>query len=335
MAGGAARHLECVYLKMKKPFWNSLLTGGRLLSGGVLMLVCAALATGACSPTRTTPAPQAETSSPGTLPPASAAATITVGTTAVQPTAVALATATPDITAAVEPSATATAGDAVPAPVTAVCSPLEDVTLAELAEPDLLKNPFEAPRPGMDDGHFGADFAYWSRGAHKQMLGLPVRSVLHGRVAGVIHNRMPYGNAVIIETSLSELPDIWQPVLPTPAPTVQPLPNLYCPPDSASYASDAGQSLYLLYAHLDQDPLVSLQQEVTCGQVIGAVGTTGRSVNAHLHLETRTGPANVTFADMAHYDNAATESEMAVYCTWRVSGLFQAFDPLDVLSLQP
>jgi murein DD-endopeptidase MepM/ murein hydrolase activator NlpD len=216
-----------------------------------------------------------------------------------------------------------------------MCSPLQDITLAELAQPDLLKNPFERPRPGMDDGHFGADFAYWSRGARKQMLGLPVQSVLIGRVAGIIQNRMPYGNAVIIETLLNAVPEGWHRVLPAPQPTVQPAPNLFCPHDSFNYPAIAERSLYLLYAHLNQAPVVSINQTVACGQVIGEVGTTGRSVNAHLHLETRLGPAGVTFPVMAHYDNSATESEMAAYCTWRVSGLFQAFDPLEILSLQP
>ncbi|RPJ47754.1 MAG: M23 family metallopeptidase, partial [Chloroflexi bacterium] len=86
---------------------------------------------------------------------------------------------------------------------------------------------------------------------------------------------------------------------------------------------------------LNSPPTVALGQSVTCGQAIGEVGTTGRSVNYHLHLETRVGPAGVTFPEMAHYDNAATDTEMGTYCTWRVSGLFQAFDPLKVLSLQP
>ncbi len=216
-----------------------------------------------------------------------------------------------------------------------ICSPLEGITLAEMGQPDLLKNPFQAPRPGMDDGHFGADFAYWSRGERKTMLGLPVYSVFAGRVAGVIHNHTPYGNAVIIETPLDGVPAGWLPVFPTAAPTIQPAPSLYCPPDPVNYAARPGRSLYLLYAHFNKTPLVTVDQPVTCGQAIGEVGTTGRSVNPHLHLETRAGPAGATFAEMAHYDNAATDSEMRTYCTWRVSGLFQAFDPLKVLSLQP
>lgn len=283
-----------------------------MLSVGVLL--------GACSPTPAPLAPVAETHPPDPIPSA-ATAPANTGTSTIPPALL------------IVPSRTATA--TTPTLTFTVCSPLQDVTLAEVVQPDILKNPFQSARAGMDDGHFGADFAYWSRGTHKQMLGLPVHSVMQGRVAGVIQNRMPYGNAVIIETPLRAVPANQQAGIPTPAPTVQPAPNLFCPPDPVHYPVQSGRSLYLLYAHLDKSPTVSLGQPVSCGQAIGEVGTTGRSVNPHLHLETRAGPAGVTFAEMAHYDNAATENEMGTYCTWRVSGLFQAFDPLEILSLQP
>lgn len=287
------------------------------LAGSILLL-------SACSPARTTLSPAQEVRPSETVAPLQMTSTATPAGTAT-PTATADAAANA-ATAPVVPTAT---------PAFAFCSPLADVTLAEITQPDLLKNPFQLPRPGMDDGHFGADFAYWSRGEHKQMLGLPVLSALNGRVAGLIQNRMPYGNAVIIETPLQAVPAGWLAAVPTPAPTVPPAPNLVCPPDPSRYPTSSARSLYLLYAHLDKAPLVSLEQAVTCGQPIGEVGTTGRSVNPHLHLETRVGPTGVTFAEMAHYDNAATADEMGAYCTWRVSGLFQAFDPVNILSLQP
>jgi murein DD-endopeptidase MepM/ murein hydrolase activator NlpD len=286
--------------------------------------LCAALLLAGC--TAVGASPQAATLVvKATSPPALTATTQPTGT----PTGVPTASPSPT------PAASPTLRAATPTPVFALCSPLEDITLAEMGQPDLLKNPFELPRPGMDDGHFGADFAYWSRGTHKAMLGLPVLAALSGRVVGIVPNRQPYGNAVIIETALDAVPADWLRSLPTPAPTVQPAANLYCPPDPAAYPSQGSRSLYLLYAHLNKAPLVSLNQQVTCGQAIGEVGTTGRSVNPHLHLETRVGPAGATFPVMAHYDNAATDSEMATYCTWRVSGLFQAFDPLKLLALQP
>lgn len=222
------------------------------------------------------------------------------------------------------------------APELSLCSPLEGIPIEELLQPDLLKNLFQPPRPGMDDGHHGIDFAYWSRGDRKTMLGLPVFSVLQGRVAGIVHHRQPYGYAVVIETPLEDLPPGWVELIqvPTPGPTVQPAPNLYCPPGTDFIQENPGRSLYLLYAHLNQLPLVTLNQPVECGQQIGEVGTTGKSVNPHLHLETRVGPAGVTFPEMAHYENGATELEMQTYCTWRVSGLFQMFDPAGLFRAQ-
>ena len=70
-----------------------------------------------------------------------------------------------------------------------------------------------------DDGHHGADFAYWTRGERTTMLGHPVLAVLGGTVAGVVQNRTPYGYAVIIETPLDALPPGWESLLPAPAPT--------------------------------------------------------------------------------------------------------------------
>lgn len=194
----------------------------------------------------------------------------------------------------------------------------------------MLKNPFEMPRPGMDDGHHGADFAYWTRGERTTMQGLPVYAVLPGTVAGVIYNRLPYGNAVIVETALSALPEGYTSVLDVsvPQPTVQAAPSLYCPEDERVYGDPNNRSLYLLYAHLDQTPTLAVGDAVACGGPIGEVGTTGKSVNFHLHLEARAGPSGSTFPSFAHYDTAATAEEMSAYCTWRVSGLFQMFDPL-------
>lgn len=238
-----------------------------------------------------------------------------------------------------QPTPTATP-TATPTPVMVICSPLEDILLEELRQPDLMKNPFEMPRPGLDDGHPGVDFAYWSRGERTAMLGLGVQAVLGGRVAGLIQNRPPYGYAVIIETPLDSLSPAWIDRLQAPplVPTIQPAPNLTCPADTTGKVLPERQSLYLLYAHLNLPPELVIGQDVACGQQIGEVGTTGRSVNPHLHLETRVGPAGVLFTEMAHYDNGATENEMRSYCTWRVSGLFQPLDPLAViqaLSLQP
>jgi murein DD-endopeptidase MepM/ murein hydrolase activator NlpD len=50
-----------------------------------------------------------------------------------------------------------------------------------------------------------------------------------------------------------------------------------------------GQSLYMLYAHMQNAPTLFAGDTVQPGQIIGNVGSTGNSTGAHLHLETRTG----------------------------------------------
>jgi murein DD-endopeptidase MepM/ murein hydrolase activator NlpD len=271
------------------------------------------------------------TAAADTMTPAAAVEEIAEPTLASTPTIPAASSPTP--TAAVSSTATPEADVGI----RAVCSPLEGIRLEELGQPDLLKHPFQLPRPGMDDGHHGADFAYWSRGERKSMFDHPIHSILDGKVAAVLPNQIPYGFTVIIETPLERLPQGWQDQMqmPTPAPTVPPTGSLFCPAETSDYAARPGRSLYLLYAHMNEEPALSVGQVVACGETIGLVGTTGNSVNAHLHLETRVGPAGVTFSEMNHYDNRASENEMRSYCTWRVSGLFQMIDPMLLLSLQP
>lgn len=213
------------------------------------------------------------------------------------------------------------------------CSPLEDVTISQL--PDILSNPFEMNRPGLDDGHHGADFAYYRMGSHIGMAGLLIYSVMPGQVAGTITNRMPYGNAIIIETPLAGLPPDWLAglALPRPGVFIDPQPAMNCPDLTAALPPSNGEySLYLLYAHMQSPTNLTAGERVSCGQAIGRVGTTGESVNEHLHLETRIGPSGVRFGSMAYYDTSRTEEEAALYCIWRVSNIFQPFDPMILLS---
>ncbi len=175
--------------------------------------------------------------------------------------------------------------------LTSLCSPLEGISLSDLSAPDLYKTPFDLPRPGMDDGHHGVDFAFWSREKYTTMLGLTVYSALSGKVAGVLPDRPPYGNAVIIETRLEDLPPTWLDALPLPPSTsdLQPSLSLSCPDYSGDPAlknlSGADRSLYLLYAHFNLPSSLQVGQDVSCGQTIGSVRTSGMSVNPHLHLE--------------------------------------------------
>jgi len=300
--------------------WRSLRATCLILLGALLLAGCAP----APQPTRTAGSAVLSPPTPS-LPPAPAA------TGEQQTPGIAL----PPATQTPQPTLAPTTSPTPPTPL--LCSPLEGISLDELIQPDVLKNGFQPPRPGMDDGHHGVDFAYWSRGERKTMLGLPVLSAMAGKVAGVILDRQPYGNAIIIETALDAIPPgiLQQITLPTQAPTVQPAASLYCPEmGEEPTVAPPSRSLYLLYAHLNQAPAVSIGQQVACGQAIGEVGTSGKSVNPHLHFETRIGPSGMVFTAMAHYENDATLEEMHNYCTWRVSGLFQMFDPLTLLEIK-
>ncbi len=77
------------------------------------------------------------------------------------------------------------------------------------------------------------------------------------------------------------------------------------------------------------------RENISCGQTLGAVGSSGNALNPHLHLEVRIGPSGARFSSLAHYLPSASEEEMGNYCLWRVSGYFQVIDPLTVLALPP
>jgi murein DD-endopeptidase MepM/ murein hydrolase activator NlpD len=180
------------------------------------------------------------------------------------------------------------------------------------------------------------DFSFWSYKSWKKMEGLGVQAVMGGTVAAVIHNRYPYGNMVMIETPLDDLP-IDLPInlnLPTPAPTLDLSQNpLTCPTAvGPTFVIGEKRSLYLVYAHLYMDPSVKPGDRVICGQNIGEVGNSGDSSNPHLHLEARVGPVDAHFSSMAHYVNDSTDEERYNYCTWRMSGLFQIIDPMRLLA---
>ena len=212
-----------------------------------------------------------------------------------------------------------------------VCSPFEEIALAQL--PEAVVNPFHPPPPGSDDPHQGVDFAERRPGDQVALEGLPVHAVLSGQAASVIVDRFPYGNALLVETSLDNLPVTWQAQLqlPTPGPTLELRSALTCPPGSMPSGESEGRSLYLLYAHMKEPVELQPGREVACGENIGAIGSSGNALNPHLHLEVRVGPSGAGFSGMAHYDSSASPEEMANYCTWRVSGIFQLIDPLRLL----
>ncbi len=222
------------------------------------------------------------------------------------------------------------------APKAQLCSPLDGLTLTQL--PQIQVQGLTPSPAGKDDGHPGLDFSYWSRGTRTTMAGLPVYSVLSGKVAAVLPNQNPYGNAIIIETPLDTLPPNWmtQLQLPAPVPTVPPAPVMMCTLPAQPAAWDVNKrSLYVLYAHFYQPAIVKAGDNVKCGQQLGGVGTTGMSSNDHLHFEVRVGPSGATFGSMAYYDTTESSQEISTYCEWRISQLFELIDPTKLLSLHP
>ena len=187
------------------------------------------------------------------------------------------------------------------------CSPLEGIDIAALEE--IISNPFQPSRQGKDDGHPALDFAFYTWRGLQDIDGHSVQAVLRGSVAALVYDRLPYGNMIIVETK-------WQDV-----------------PAAAREAIGAGmdQSLYVLYAHLKEAPIVSLGEDVVCGQELGSAGKTGRSGAPHLHLEVRLGPGSTVFSPMVFYDTQALEAEMENYRLWAMSGRFSSVDPLILL----
>jgi murein DD-endopeptidase MepM/ murein hydrolase activator NlpD len=216
-----------------------------------------------------------------------------------------------------------------PAASWSVCSPLQGITIEGL--PGLVVNPYNPPMPGRDDPHQGVDLAVLSEEGGYAVAGTPVQAVLPGRVAGWVDDRFPYGKLLIIETPLKLLDLLPQLAdrFPGEIVPVTPHPSLTCPEiDDMPDWNNAGQSLYLLYGHLGSLASVHPGDDVSCGQLLGEIGSSGNALNPHLHLEARRGPSGMNFNSMAHYDSSASQEEMATYCLWRVSGWFQHFDPL-------
>ena len=144
------------------------------------------------------------------------------------------------------------------------------------------------------------------------MLGEPVQAILPGVVASVLNDKYPYGNMIMIETPREVFPESIINYLPI----------------------REGQSVYHLYAHLQNPPGFTIGQEVIGCQPLGEVGESGNTDIPHLHLETRLGPAGKVFESMLFYSTRATQQEMDNYVLWRTSGIFQHFDPMRLLLWQ-
>ncbi len=247
-------------------------------------------------------------------------------------------TFTAQLTFTTEPTDTPIPPTETPSLQMQICSPLEGETLSELTE--IITQPFKPPRAGQDvenDDHHGVDFAFYRRKGLLSIDGLPIHSALDGEVVTIINDKYPYGNAIIIETPLDSISPILleQLNLPSIQPTVVPDPKFNWAPEELPFQlSKISRSLYICYAHLKYPADVNIGDKVTCGQQIGQVGNTGDSSNPHLHFETRVGPSGARFESMAYYSAQSTQSERYNYVVWRVSNLFQLFDPMVLLSIK-
>lgn len=192
-----------------------------------------------------------------------------------------------------------------------ICSPLAAHALEEL--PEIVSDPFNPPAPGKEERHHGVDFSYYRRGERLSIQGEEIQAVLAGRVAAALVDKFPYGNALIVETPASELPQSITEAL----------------------GIAAQESLYILFAHMESAEAFELGQGLQACQFVGRVGKSGNAGVPHLHMETRIGPPGTTFASMLFYSTRATTEERENYQLWRTSGVFRAFDPMKLLSLAP
>jgi murein DD-endopeptidase MepM/ murein hydrolase activator NlpD len=190
----------------------------------------------------------------------------------------------------------------------AVCSPLTGIALDEL--PSIISAPYDPPPAGKEDRHHGIDFSYYRRGEQPSIQGTVVQAILPGVVAMALTDSFPYGNVVIVESDPAILPSYFL----------------------KRFKSGQGESLYTLYAHMEQGPDVQAGQIVEACQPVGAVGKSGNAGVAHLHLETRMGPAGVSFTQMGYYLAQSTETEKENYLRWRISGDFHHFNPMMLFS---
>lgn len=249
------------------------------------------------------------------------------------PTATNQPTQTPSATPNPTPTATKIPPSSTPTEQQfTVCCPLEDETVDSL--PLIMVNPLvRSPHFGQDFGHPGLDFAYYQRGDRASIQGIRIFSIMTGKVLLTLGDSYPYGNAIIIETPLSNLPEALQDVLmssyePVPEDLVYQYncPNIQPPTASGAY------SLYHLYAHMEKPAELKPGDPISCGDFLGTVGTTGYSSNPHLHLETRLGPSGSEMRTMTHYKISATEEQLSNYCLWRSSGYYQIIDPYLLLN---
>jgi murein DD-endopeptidase MepM/ murein hydrolase activator NlpD len=190
-----------------------------------------------------------------------------------------------------------------------ICSPLAEHETSELA--GIISSPYDPPPMGKDDRHQGVDFAYYNQKGRSSIEGEGVTTIMEGKVAVGLKESLPYGNMVIIETSG----------------------DLISRDFAEKLGIRSGESLYHLYAHLKNILYPRAGEWIGCGELIGEVGSSGFNIPvAHLHLETRIGPADAVIEEMGYYDTRTSELARKNYEVWRMSGEFRHFDPMVLFS---
>jgi murein DD-endopeptidase MepM/ murein hydrolase activator NlpD len=192
-----------------------------------------------------------------------------------------------------------------------ICSPLATVPIEHLSS--IVSDPYNPPPMGKDDRHQGVDFAYYRQFGRASIAGEGVQSVFEGKIAGVVDNKFPFGNALIVETPYEQLSVEIQEII----------------------GIKSTQSLYALYAHMEYLGVNEIGQKIDPCQSIGAVGKSGNAGVEHLHLDMRLGPPNQIISSMSYYVSEATSAERETYRLWRTSGDFIHFDPMELLDIEP
>jgi murein DD-endopeptidase MepM/ murein hydrolase activator NlpD len=241
----------------------------------------------------------------------------TTATASLSPTAA--ETLTPSTTPTIQPSATQTATITLTSSPTAtlypysltaysenMSTPLQGVGFGELHT--IISQPYDVPDVHSDVGHHGVDLGSYDFHG-KLIYNWPILSIFSGKVAGVVVNRYPIGNCIIVETAYSQLP--------------------------SEIVDESGikpeQSLYSMYCHMLNAATQKIGDPVTAAQAIGLVGKS-QTVEAHLHLEMVMGPPNQVIPSMAYYNGDATENEKKAYMWWRTSGTFISFNPMNLIA---
>jgi murein DD-endopeptidase MepM/ murein hydrolase activator NlpD len=100
------------------------------------------------------------------------------------------------------------------------------------------------------------------------------------------------------------------------------------------YGLDPGESLFVLYAHLQNPSTLKPGDTVEPGQVIGSVGSTGFSTGPHLHYEVRQGATGSLpygyMCDTICWYYKPYGNHGAKYSDWYGSGHYAAIDPLTI-----